>query len=32
MERFGREQWTALVTELERLSACARAAASAELE
>ncbi|MFO0965804.1 MAG: MarR family winged helix-turn-helix transcriptional regulator [Gemmataceae bacterium] len=28
IERFGREKWAALVGELERLSACARAAES----
>jgi DNA-binding MarR family transcriptional regulator len=28
MHRFGREQWTALVAELARLSACAKAAES----
>ena len=27
IERFGRGKWTALVSELERLAACARAAA-----
>jgi DNA-binding MarR family transcriptional regulator len=29
IERFGRDKWAALVSELERLAACARAAASA---
>jgi DNA-binding MarR family transcriptional regulator len=32
IDRFGREKWAALVSELERLSACTRAAASADLE
>jgi DNA-binding MarR family transcriptional regulator len=32
IDRFGREKWAALVSELERLSACTRAAASPELE
>jgi DNA-binding MarR family transcriptional regulator len=32
IDRFGRDKWAALVSELERLSACTRAAASDELE
>lgn len=32
IDRFGREKWAALVSELERLSACTRAAASAAPE
>jgi DNA-binding MarR family transcriptional regulator len=32
IERFGRHKWTALVAELERLSACAQAARSATTE
>ena len=32
VERFGRDQWTALVNELQRLAACAQAAASANTE
>jgi hypothetical protein len=32
IERFGRDKWAALVAELERLAACARAAASAKTD
>jgi hypothetical protein len=32
IERFGRDKWAALVSELERLSACARAAESTKTE
>ena len=32
IERFGRDKWAALVAELERLAACARAAESAKTE
>jgi hypothetical protein len=32
IERFGRDKWAALVTELERLAACARAAGLAKAE
>jgi hypothetical protein len=32
IERFGRDKWAAFVSELERLSACARAAESTTIE
>jgi DNA-binding MarR family transcriptional regulator len=32
IERFGREKWAALVAELQRLAACARAAGSTSTE